>query len=107
MLKLLQTSRSSIFTLARISEITNATKYVKILKLVPEKPLPYNPGQWIDFDNLQPNSRLLGLRLINHDENCLEIAAKISPHPTVHRIHNNAKINDNVEIQVGDDLTLT
>ena len=44
---------------------------------------------------------------INHDENCLEIAAKISPHPTVQWIHNHAKIDDNVEIQVGDDLTLT
>lgn len=107
MLKLLQTSRSSIFTLARISEIKNATKNVKILKLVPEKPLPYHPGQWIDFDNLQPNSRLLGLSLINHDENCLEIAAKISPHPTVQWIHQKAKLNQNVKIQVGDDLTLT
>ena len=62
-ISLLQTSRSSIFTLARISEITNATKHVKVLKLVPKKPLPYNPGQWIDFDSLQPNSRLLGLSL--------------------------------------------
>jgi ferredoxin-NADP reductase len=69
--------------------------------------MDFLPGQWIDFDSMVPGMRLLGLSLINHDPNCLEIAVKSSPHPTVEWVHQEAKLNQNVLIQIGDDLTLT
>jgi len=97
------------FTIARISEIrdANSPTPVKLIKLVPEKRMDFLPGQWIDFDSMVPGMRLLGLSLINHDPNCLEIAIKSSPHPTVEWVHKEAKLNQNVLIQIGDDLTLT
>lgn len=97
------------FTIARISEVTDAKSPtpVKIIKLVPEKRMDYLPGQWIDFDSMVPGMRLLGLSLINHDPNCLEVAVKSSSHPTVQWVHQEAKRNQNVLIKVGDDLTLT
>jgi len=108
-----QSSKSSSFedgfTIARISEIrdANSPTPVKLIKLVPEKRMDFLPGQWIDFDSMVPGMRLLGLSLINHDPNCLEIAIKSSPHPTVEWVHQKAKLNQNVLIQIGDDLTLT
>ena len=53
------------FTIARISEVTDAKSPtpVKIIKLVPEKRMDYLPGQWIDFDSMVPGMRLLGLSL--------------------------------------------
>jgi len=108
-----QSSNSSSFeddfTIARISEILDAKSPtpVKLIKLVPEKRMDYLPGQWIDFDSMVPGMRSLGLSLINHDPNCLEIAVKSSPHPTVQWVHQEATQNQNVLIKVGDDLTLT
>lgn len=97
------------FIPAIITEITDSCSAtpVKILKLKPEKALKYLPGQWLDFDSLVPESRLLGLSMINYNSSCIEVAAKISDHPTVEWIHKTAQVNDQIAIQIGDDLTLS
>lgn len=97
------------FTPATIKSITDADSStpVKLVKILPEKPMPYLPGQWLDFDPLTPNGRLLGLSLINFDHTCLEVAVKISPHTTVQWIHQELSLASKVAVQIGDDKTLT
>ena len=98
------------FFTARISTITTKGSQrapVKIFSTKLDSPLKYKPGQWADFDNLQPNSRLLGLSMINYDPNSLEFACKLSPHSTVQWIHQNMQVDDEIHLQLGLDQSFT
>ena len=98
------------FFTARISKITTKGSQrapVKIFSTKLNEPLKYKPGQWADFDNLQPDSRLLGLSMVNYNPNSLEFACKLSPHSTVQWIHQNMKVDDEVHLQLGLDQSFT
>ena len=89
-----------------VSSITDISPTVKLLKLTPENPVSFKPGQWVDF--FIPGTQMIGGYSLCSDPRSplLELAVKYSTHPPAHWVHKVCRAGSQVQVRVGGDVYL-